>query len=83
MKEMRCKGFMGLEKTINMDLVKIRAFLPEKLSELSRVNEPLALKLLRDWGDGKKTLRDLWAAVHEGLEVRNENNQPRVAGYVG
>lgn len=56
-----------LEKTINMELVKMRAFLPEKLSELSRVNESLAMQLLREWGDGKKNLRDLWAAANEGL----------------
>lgn len=51
-----------------MELVKIRAFLPVKLTELSNKNEALALEILRMWGNGDKPLRDLWQLTHEGLE---------------
>jgi|GEM_PF-2864712 len=62
-----------MKNTINMELVKIRAFLPEKLTELSKKNEALALEILRMWGNGDKPLRDLWTLVHQGLE-RGEHN---------
>ncbi|MGG2111947.1 hypothetical protein ABFY60_15715 [Lysinibacillus pakistanensis] len=52
-----------------MELVKIRAFLPVKLTELSNTNEALALEILRMWGNGDKPLRELWQLAHDGLEA--------------
>lgn len=44
---------------IDPETVKKRAYLPVKLSELSKVNPEVALKLLQDWGDGKKPINRL------------------------
>ena len=49
------------------ELVRIYAYLPVKLSELSKVDPEAAIKLLQDWGEGKKTIRKLWKETHEAL----------------
>lgn len=53
------------------ELVRIYAYLPVKLSELSKVDPEAAIKLLQDWGEGKKTIRKLWKETNEALEQTN------------
>lgn len=50
------------------ELVRIYAYLPVKLSELSKVDPDAAIKLLQDWGEGKKTIRKLWKETNKALE---------------
>lgn len=50
------------------DLVKMNAYLPIKLTELSFLNEKATLIILREWGEGKNPLRKLWASVMDELE---------------
>ena len=52
------------------ELVRIYAYLPVKLNELSKVDSEAAIKLLQDWGEGKKTIRKLWAEVNDTLNQR-------------
>lgn len=52
---------------INPETIKKNAYLPTKLSELSRVEPEAAIKLLQDWGDGKKPVIQLWDEVVEKL----------------
>lgn len=63
-----------MKRIINHELVKIRAFLPEKLTELSHVNEQLAMNLLRDWGDGKKPIREIWELAEKHLQDMKHKN---------
>lgn len=39
------------------------ANLPIKLAELSHIDAQKALSLLRDWGEGKKTIKALWEEI--------------------
>ncbi|MGG3887806.1 hypothetical protein [Metabacillus fastidiosus] len=48
---------------IDPETVKKNAYLPVKLSELSKENPEAALMLLQDWGDGKKPVKQLWDEV--------------------
>lgn len=59
---------------INQELVRICAYLPDKLSALSKVNAEQAVNLLQDWGDGKKPLRILWQEVNELLDAATPSN---------
>lgn len=56
------------------ELVRIYAYLPVKLSELSKVDPEAEIKLLQDWGGGKKTIRKLWDETHKAIEVYEESN---------
>jgi len=58
----------------NKELVRMYAYLPVKLSELSKVDPETAIKILQDWGEGKKTIRKLWNAIHEALEESNNED---------
>lgn len=53
---------------INMDLVRIRAALPVKLAELSKVNPTSAILILQDWGEGSKPLKVLYENTLNQLE---------------
>lgn len=53
------------------ELVRIYAYLPVKLSDLSKVDPEAAIKLLQDWGEGKKTIRKLWDEIHKALYLNN------------
>ncbi len=53
------------------ELVRIYAYLPVKLSELSKVDPEAAIKLLQDWGEGKKTIRKLWKETNDALAKGN------------
>lgn len=56
------------------ELVRIYAYLPVKLSELSKVDPEAAIKLLQDWGEGKKTIRKLWDETNKAIEVYEGSN---------
>lgn len=56
------------------ELVRIYAYLPVKLRDLSKVDPEAAIKLLQDWGEGKKTIRKLWKETNEAIEVYEESN---------
>ena len=59
----------------NKELVRMYAYLPVKLSELSKVDPEAAIKILQDWGSGKKSIRKLWSEIHEALvESNNESS---------
>lgn len=49
------------------DLIQMYAFLPVKLSELSKVNPEAAIDILQDWGAGRKSIRNLWGATIDAL----------------
>lgn len=53
---------------IDRELVKMNAYLPVKLAELSKFNPDAALLILRAWGEGTKPLRTLWFETSEMLE---------------
>lgn len=53
------------------ELIQMYAFLPVKLSDLSKVDSEAAIKLLQDWGEGKKTIRKLWEDTHEALKEKD------------
>lgn len=53
---------------INPETIKKNAYLPVKLSELSKVNPEAALQLLQDWGDGNKPINQLWDEATNQLE---------------
>ncbi|MFJ7736432.1 hypothetical protein ACIQ2D_08810 [Lysinibacillus sp. NPDC097287] len=48
---------------IDPERVRQNAYLPVKLSELSKTNPEKALELLQAWGDGTKTIKRLWDEV--------------------
>lgn len=52
---------------IDPETVKKHAYLPVKLSELSKVNPDFALRILRDWGEGRKPVLQLWDEVIKEL----------------
>lgn len=54
---------------IDPETIKKNAYLPVKLSELSKKNPEAALQLLQDWGDGKKTIKKLWDEINLQLEI--------------
>ncbi|MED4553900.1 hypothetical protein P9305_14305 [Lysinibacillus capsici] len=56
------------------ELVRIYAYLPVKLSELSKVDPEAAIKLLQDWGVGKKTIRKLWKETNKAIEIYKDSN---------
>lgn len=53
---------------IDRELIEMYANLPSKLSVLSKFNPEKAVKILQDWGDGKKTLRKLWKETESALK---------------
>ena len=63
---------------INQDLVKIRQYLPVKLAELSRFDEIAAIGILRDWGEGRKPLRDLWKNTSDLLDAATSNKSKKI-----
>ncbi|WP_433958587.1 hypothetical protein [Cytobacillus horneckiae] len=56
---------------IDPETIKKNTYLPVKLSELSKTNPEAALQLLRDWGEGKKPIKQLWDETLSYLEVKN------------
>lgn len=52
----------------NKELVRMYAFLPVKLSELSKVNPEATIEILQDWGAGRKSIRKLWSATIDALD---------------
>ncbi|MEA0564053.1 hypothetical protein [Lysinibacillus irui] len=58
---------------IDPERVRQNAYLPVKLSELSKVNPEKALELLQAWGDGTKTIKKLWDEVvhYVGDNIQN------------
>lgn len=56
---------------IDMELVRIKAALPVKLAELSRVRQDAAIRILQRWGalEGlDEELRPLWEELQEALK---------------
>lgn len=56
------------------ELVRIYAYLPVKLSDLSKLDSEAAIKLLQDWGEGKKTIRKLWKETNNTLKENDKEN---------
>lgn len=56
------------------ELVRIYAYLPVKLSELSKVDPEAAIKLLQDWGEGNKTIRKFWKETNDALKENDKEN---------
>lgn len=50
---------------IPTERIRQHANLPVKLAELSHIDAEKALSLLRDWGEGKKTIKVLWEEITE------------------
>ncbi|MED3571916.1 hypothetical protein [Cytobacillus praedii] len=57
-----------MKPIIDPETIKKNAYLPVKLSELAKKNPVVALQLLQDWGEGKKTIKQLWNEVTLELE---------------
>lgn len=53
----------------NTELVKMNAYLPVKLGELSKHDEKAAIQILQAWGDGTKPLKVLWKETCEKLDA--------------
>lgn len=53
----------------NAELVKMNAYLPVKLGELSKLNEKAAVQLLQEWGEGTKPIKILWKEACEALST--------------
>lgn len=49
------------------ELIQMYAFLPVKLSELSKVNPEATIEILQDWGAGRRSIRKLWGATIDAL----------------
>lgn len=49
------------------ELIQMYAFLPVKMSELSKVNTEAAIEILQDWGAGRKSIRNLRGATIDAL----------------
>ena len=45
---------------IDPEIIHKNAYLPVKLTELSRIDPDAALELLQAWGEGTKPVCDLW-----------------------
>lgn len=58
-----------MKPLIDPETIKKNAYLPVKLSELSKVNPEAALQLLQDWGEGKKPIKQLWDETLLKLET--------------
>ncbi|MCY9198066.1 hypothetical protein MOE86_15415 [Bacillus atrophaeus] len=56
---------------INPDTIHKSAYLPDKLSQLSKKDPQAALKLLQYWGDGDKPIVELWDLVCDKLQNMN------------
>lgn len=52
---------------IDWELVHMMAYLPVKLAELSYRDQEAAIDYLRDWGEKKKEVPQLWDEVTEAL----------------
>jgi hypothetical protein len=59
-----------MELPIDPEIIKKRAYLPVKLSELSKIDPDAALKYLRNWGDGKQAISQLWDSVMSELNSK-------------
>lgn len=64
----RLKSIDSSDLPIDMELVKKHAYLPVKLAQLSYVDSEGALRLLRQWGEGKKPVSSLWVEIIEALD---------------
>ena len=61
-----------MKPLIDPETIKKNAYLPVKLSELSKANPEAALQLLQDWGEGKKPIKQLWDETISKLESSNK-----------
>ncbi|MGQ8949828.1 hypothetical protein [Bacillus altitudinis] len=52
---------------IDFDVVNKNAYLPVKLSELSKVDPSSALEILNHWGEGTKPITVLWEITIEKI----------------
>jgi len=59
----------------NKDLARMYAYLPIKLSQLSKINPNAALKILQDWGDGRKDIRKLWETTVNALDEADTESE--------
>lgn len=57
----------------NKDLARMYAYLPIKLSQLSKVNPNAALGIIQDWGDGRKDIRKLWKETTDLIDAATSN----------
>ncbi|XJZ25998.1 hypothetical protein ACF5W4_11350 [Bacillota bacterium Lsc_1132] len=54
---------------IDPETIRKNAYLPVKLSELSKSNPEAAIQLLQDWGEGRKPVKQLWEEALLQLET--------------
>jgi len=54
---------------IDMEVVLIIANLPERISQLSKVNPTAAIDVMQAWGDGKKDVEKLWKEINDLLDA--------------
>ncbi len=57
---------------IDFDIVNKNAYLPVKLSELSKVDPKSALEILNHWGEGTKPITALWELTIEKITHHQE-----------
>ncbi|WP_312506894.1 hypothetical protein [Lysinibacillus sp.] len=57
----------------NKELIKMYAYLPVKLSELSKVDPNAAIGILQDWGNGRKSIRKLWKETTDLIDAATSN----------
>jgi hypothetical protein len=63
------RGGLNLKKyPIDPEIVKKNAYLPVRLSELSKIDPDAAITILQEWGDGKKPITILWDDISSKLE---------------
>lgn len=64
---------------IDKELVKMNAYLPVKLSYLSKINPEAALRILQDWGDGTKPLRKLWEETTNLIDAATSKLEEKIS----
>ena len=62
---------------IDPETIKKNAYLPVKLSALSKVKPAAAIELLQQWGDGKKPVKELWEETILQLETDQSTSAVR------
>lgn len=58
----------------NTELVKMNAYLPVKLAELSRLDAKATIQIIQAWGDGTKPLKKLWEETCNKLDAATSSN---------
>lgn len=57
---------------IDPEIIRKNAYLPDKLAQLSYKNPEAAMAILREWGEGRKAITQLWDSTIAALKEKEE-----------